>query len=104
MELKLIKGIFIFNLCSFCFIYDNSLACEKFVVDFAKDYCSMTKSVFNPVKNYMGLKKKYQNEILSSKVDNQLLISNIFSQCPEKKHYFLRFLNKVNLINPKNQL
>ena len=103
MKLNFLKLAFILNIFSIFFINDYSFACEKFVLDFSKDYCSQTKSIYNPFINYKNLRKKYHDEILSSGIDNKKLIANIVHECPEKKHYMLRFLRKMSTFKWKNK-
>ena len=75
----------------------TAFSCEKWVKDFAKNYCSQTKQIWNPIKRYDFLKSKYNNEINIKKkslqkttnIDN-ILISNIREQCRNKKQYILR--------------
>ena len=78
--------------------FNMVFACEKWVIDFANDYCSDLQGPYNPLKKFEKLKKKYTNFIVhksSKNVDkeiNSILIKNIRETCKDKKHLLLRII------------
>lgn len=95
---KTIKNSFVISFFPFLFLINikPSFACDKWVRDFANDYCAAAKGLYNPLRKYEGLKIKYKPFITKKlhtskrKELNNILISNITETCNSKGHLLLR--------------
>ena len=93
--IKIIKILIISN-AVFLFWTVDTFACELWVRNFAKEYCTNKRHNYNPLGTFKKLKNKYNIEFKKKELSsnesnvNKILVENILETCKEKKHYILR--------------